>query len=93
MPKFIGNIIFGAKKIQDNARVPEWCIALSFSQAKLLPPECIICSLNTSDRGSKGSYAKRWYNWFANVEDIINCKNSSKLMLERAQNVLIKNII
>lgn len=93
MPKFIGNTIYKAKRIQNNAAVPENCIRLSYSQAKLLPEENVICSLNTRDKGSAGSYAKRWFNWFANVQNIIRCERSTKLMLNRATNCIIKDII
>lgn len=56
MPKLIGNSIPGATQIEDNAS-PEELVKLSYSQARLLPVVDVVCSLDTTDRGSKGSYA------------------------------------
>ena len=83
MPKFIGNVIEGAVQIHDNCSPSKERIKLSFSQAILLPAKEIMCSLNTSDKGSKGSYAKRWYEWFALPETILKSPQSTQSMLEK----------
>jgi hypothetical protein len=88
MPKFIGRTISGAKHIEPNSRRVDY-VRLSYSQAKLLSPEHIFCSLDTSDKGSRGSYAKRWYRWYAAPEIIIESSNSTVKMIERAVNCLI----
>lgn len=85
MPKFIGNQIDGAKIIQDNAPETNERVKLSFSQARLMPPEQVLCSLDTTDRGSKGSLAKRWYRWFSHPKDILSNKRSTANMIAKAK--------
>lgn len=71
MPKFIGNSApTGAHQLADDAR-PKNMVALSYSQMKLLPGDHVHYSLNTSDRGSRGTLAKRWYNWFAEIDFVL----------------------
>lgn len=85
MPKFIGNRIEGATHLpQFNASTPRGHVRLSYSQAALLPPDYVVCSLDTTDRGGRGSYAKRWYRWFASADHILACERSTKLMRLRA---------
>lgn len=93
MPKFIGAKIEGSIRIEDNARLPTNHLKLSYSQAKLLSPSKVVCSLNTSDKGGKGSFAKRWYNWYALIDDIVACEKATKLMKDRATKKIVKNII
>ncbi len=93
MPQFIGSQIIDAICIEDNAITPLNYIRLTYSQAILLPPNLILKSLNTTDKGSKGNYAKRWYNWFGNINDILLCNKSTKLMRSNASKYLIKYII
>lgn len=83
MPKFIGNEIPGATIIGDDSvpvRDGQRALRLSYAQAILLPASDVFCSLNTRDRGSKGSFAKRWYNWFALPNAILACEKSTKKM-------------
>lgn len=80
MPKFIGNTIKGSIRIQDNAAPHESRIKLTYVQAIRLPANKIMASLNTSDKGSKGSYAKRWFNWYASPDTILNNENSTDNM-------------
>lgn len=68
MPKFVGSKLPDmtlCTRLEDNARTPIGYVRLTYSQARLLPPIEIAYSLDTTDRGSRGSYAKRWYRWFA----------------------------
>lgn len=92
MPKFIGNNAPAqATRIEDNAQTPVGYVRLSYSQMRLLPGIEIAYSLDTSDRGSKGSYAKRWYRWFALARAIEVCPQSTRLMRERAAEVLARS--
>ena len=87
MPKFVGrNARFESRQIQDNAfSVPGKRVCLTYSQQRLLPAYLVDYSLNTSDRGSKGSYAKRWYNWFAHPCVVLCCASSTPAMKRRAE--------
>lgn len=88
MPKFIGKKIAGATRSGiENATEKNFPghVRLSFSQAKLLPAECVVCSLDTTDKGSKGSYAKRWYRWFAPAEAIANSPAATAKMRDAAK--------
>jgi hypothetical protein len=87
MPKFVGRRITGATEIEANAERTE-LVRLTYSQAKLLPSNKVLCSLNTSDRGSIGRVAKRWYTWFAHPLDILECEQSTANMALRARAVL-----
>lgn len=85
-PKFVGEDIPGAQEIEDNANADyPTRIHLTYSQAKRLPSYMVMKSLDTTDRGSRGTYAKRWYRWFASADSILNSDRSTKNMLERAQ--------
>lgn len=84
MPKMIGNTIHGARQIEDNARSLPERARLSYAQAVMLPPERVMCSLNTSDNGGFGRFAKRWYNWFAKPEDILALPNATESMIRSA---------
>lgn len=84
MPKFIGRVIMGAVQIENNSGGPG-LVRLAYAQAVKLPPESVFCSLDTTDRGGKGSYAKRWYRWFATPEAILACEHSTLTMRGMAQ--------
>ena len=88
MPKFIGRQISNAIQIQDNAGENSCRVKLSYSQIKLLPHWLVICSLDTTDKGSKGSYAKRWFRWFASPSAILASSKSTENMLEKARKML-----
>ena len=66
MPKFIG---------QDDSRIPTFCpcgrevVKVTWSQVQYLLQHGLTPSdfgkvLDTSDKWSKGSLAKRWYRWY-----------------------------
>jgi hypothetical protein len=85
MPKFIGNQARdGSIQIHDNALQNEDLVRLTYSQQKLLPASDVRYSLDTTDRGSKGTYAKRWYRWFTSRETITQSKRATQSMLTRA---------
>lgn len=84
MPKFIGQTIAGAKEIEPNARGNSTRVPLTYSQARLLPPADVMCSLDTTDRGGPRSLAKRWYRWFAHPLRILESSKATPLMRERA---------
>lgn len=84
MPKFIGNAISGATEIQANAATPPGHVRLSYSQAALLPAQQIVCSLDTTDRGGRRTYAKRWFRWFASSDHVLACPRATRLMRLRA---------
>jgi len=44
----------------------------------------VMYSLDTTDKGSRRSLAKRWYRWFARPEDIFYDPGSTKAMLQLA---------
>lgn len=89
MPKLIGKIVPGALILPENnvLHVPGG-IRLSYAQAMMLPPDLVFGSLDTSDRGSKYSLAKRWYLWFAHATDVLRFARAggrvTPLMLQRA---------
>lgn len=89
MPKFVGQSILGAIRLEDNLS-PHGTerIRLSYSQAKLLPEAEVMKSLDTTDRGGPKSYAKRWNRWFASADSIMACPRSTKLMLAAARRAL-----
>jgi hypothetical protein len=92
MPKFVGrNARPESKQIQDDAPpVPGKRVCLSYSQQKLLPAYLVTYSLNTSDRGCRNSYAKRWYNWFAHPCVVLCCVSSTPAMKRRAEQSIAK---
>ena len=83
MPKFIGNMIEGTTEIRDNAHDGIGRVRLTYAQARRLPPRCVMHSLDTTDKGSCGSYAKRWYRWFATPGDIVFGTRGTPNMLHR----------
>ncbi len=85
MPKFIGNTIPGSRDL-DDAPAGD-VVRLSYSQAVLLPASDVYHVLDTSDRGSRRSLAKRWYRWYSAVEAIESCDRSTRKMLEAAREV------
>jgi hypothetical protein len=79
VPKFIGNTIRGSLDLHEHES-PEELMSLSYSQARLLPPADVYYRLNTSDRGSRGSLAKRWHDWYSTVSAILACSDSTRKM-------------
>lgn len=83
MPKFVGSRIEGARRIHDNAAPPLSHVPLTYAQARLLPASEVVCSLDTTDKGSAGCYAKRWFRWFAHRAAVMACKRSTPKMLAK----------
>lgn len=92
MPKFIGNKIAGAEQIEDNAKETPTRVRITYVQAKKLPPSAVMCSLDTTDRGSKGSYAKRWYRWFADPSAIHMSPHATVKTRRRAINAGLRPV-
>jgi hypothetical protein len=88
MPKFVGQTIPGSSRIEDNMLPSSKRVKLTYSQARLMPPSHVMCSLDTTDRGSRGSLAKRWYIWYATPQAILTCPHSTANMMARAQSSL-----
>lgn len=85
MPKFIGNSApSGAKEIENNAKSPKGFIRISYSQMVLLPPDAVLFSLDTTDRGGPKSLAKRWYRWFGRISAIETEAKATPKMKSRA---------
>lgn len=89
MPKFIGNTIPGSRPLAGGT---DGYVPLAYSQARLLPARCVFFTLNTSDKGSRGSYAKRWHNWWAKADAIIQCPRSTLSMLDRAMRSISQSL-
>jgi hypothetical protein len=70
MPKFVGNP-GTAHLSRHNQDAGPGLVRLTYAQARLLPACDVACSLDTTDRGSKNSLAKRWYRWFARPDTIL----------------------
>ena len=71
MPKMIGNPPpSGATTLDNNIDSVKGYVRVSWHQMDYalrvmgLEPERLRVSLDTTDRGSRGSLAKRWYRWF-----------------------------
>lgn len=88
MPKSIGQTICGATQIENNA-FPKDHVRLSYSQAKLLEPELVLFSLDTTDKGGIRSFSKRWYRWFACPIVILESNKSTNNMKEKAVQAII----
>lgn len=88
MPKFVGRRArAGTEQIQDNAgidSVPGF-VRLTYTQQLKLAPEDVVVSLDTTDRGSKGSYAKRWWRWFGRIEAVLACPDATSSMCAEAE--------
>ncbi|MCI0558874.1 MAG: hypothetical protein MN733_10295 [Nitrososphaera sp.] len=81
----IGSTINGAIEMPNYTQVAGM-VKLAYSQAIRLQPEApVYCVYNTSDRGSRGMLAKRWYDWFAIPEDVIDHPRATKRMIGRAK--------
>jgi hypothetical protein len=94
MPKFIGRTIPGCQNLPDNfdnfeSGSQTGMVRISYSQARLLPPDVVFASLDTTDKGGRRSYAKRWNRWFAKPESILSCEKSTKNMRKSAHVVQI----
>lgn len=80
MPKFIGQKIENSTRIQDNASEHPDRIRITYAQACMLPACEVLCSMDTMDRGSRGSYAKRWYRWFASPAAILAGRGTANMI-------------
>jgi hypothetical protein len=89
MPKFIGNTIPGSLPLDGTT---DGYVLLAYSQARLLPARCVFFTLNTSDKGSRGSYAKRWHNWWATADAIAQCPRSTVSMRARAMRSMSQSL-
>lgn len=89
MPKFVGAPApRGAKRIEDNAfPVPGKRVKLAYSQMRLLRARDVMYSLDTTDKGSAGCLAKRWYRWFSSPRAILE-GTSTLAMREKARRSL-----
>lgn len=93
MPKFIGTN-YEAKIVQKyDVLDDEPYIRLTASQVKMLlqkyKPSIIglVKELDTTDKGGKHSYAKRWWRYYIPATTIL-CISGTKNMKERAYNAL-----
>ena len=86
MPKLIGH--FPHIKNRPARLLPtnevKRLVKLSYSQKCLIPQDQIFYIFDTSDRGSKGTLAKRWYRWYALPESIAHAKYATKNMFTKA---------
>ena len=89
MPRMIGVMVEGAVcELADNATERSTgLVKLTTSQARLIPRGLVLGSLDTTDRGSKGTKAKRWYRWFAAHDDVLACERATPLMRAAAQRI------
>jgi hypothetical protein len=84
MPKFVGNIIKGARPLSECPDDAYPLCRLTYAQCRLLRPEDVFYDLDTSDRGGPGRVAKRWYNWYAPVVVVLENSRSTTSMKDRA---------
>ncbi len=95
MPKFIGNKIGGATHLDPNftPKSAEW-VCLNYAQACLAKRNGveIYASLNTTDRGSKGSFAKRWNNWWVRTDDLAGTWVTPAMMGRAARTTIKKDL-
>lgn len=86
MPKYVGSTIpDGSRRIEDNVEGGTYdLVRLKHNQMRLLPAICVMRSMDTSDKGSSGTLAKRWYRWFASSSDILANPKSTPNMRARA---------
>lgn len=100
MPKLVGNKPFvGCLRLDDNAETPPGMVRVSYAQAAIIDEHSgaagrnqLVCSLDTTDSGCAGTYAKRWYRWFASIECIEQCPRSTKKMREAALQARIRRL-
>jgi hypothetical protein len=89
MPKMIGKDLPGAQRCNLDNATPEQLhpgfVQLTYKQAAKLPPECVLKSLDTTDKGSRGGYAKRWWRWFAQASVILECEEATAHMARKAR--------
>lgn len=84
MPKFIGNDIDGVEQVANNMERMAGFVRVTFSQAARLPAVAVRKSLDTTDKGGRKSFAKRWYRWFALGEVIATSDAATDNMRQRA---------
>jgi len=70
MPRFVGNDLNASRVLEDNARTVPGYARIAYAQAAKLAPEDLAKSLDTTDRGGRRTYAKRWFRWFGRVEAV-----------------------
>lgn len=59
-------------------------VKLTYSQMRLMDPADVYYVLDTSDRGGKGRYSKRWYRWYSTRVAIESNPRSTPCMKKRA---------
>lgn len=90
MPRFIGCAPpEGARDLAAVSISPGMSplVKLTYSQMRLMDPHTVMYVLDTSDRGGKGRYAKRWYRWYATRVAIALNPRSTLSMKMRAAGV------
>lgn len=90
MPRFIGCAPpEGARDLATATISPGMSplVRLTYSQMRLMPHHTVFYRLDTSDRGGKGRYAKRWYRWYSTRVAIESNANATPSMKKRAAGV------
>lgn len=63
-------------------------VRVTYAQARIIQRACgaqhVYASLDTTDRGSRRSLAKRWYRWFVDAGTIAECAQSTPSMHQRS---------
>lgn len=87
MPKLVGVKPHPAmlRLMNNSPEIPGRLVQLRYLQMQLLPPELVLCSLDTTDKGAQGRYGKRWYRWYAKPQDVLESPCSTPKMRLRAQ--------
>jgi hypothetical protein len=86
MPKFIGHYAHVQNRETSvlSREESRRLIKLSYQQKSLLPQDHVFYVMDTSDRGSRGTLAKRWNRWYAMPENIVNSKQATIKMRAKA---------
>lgn len=84
MPKLIGH---EPSELDAHESPRETDVQVSYAQARVLRRASVVIRavLDTSDRGSRGRLAKRWYAWYADPRDILTCPVATMAMRRRAR--------
>jgi hypothetical protein len=85
MPKLIGHAPVKEDRPFEDAPDDRVIVRLTWPQAVRVRKHGgqVYYDLNTSDRGGPGRLAKRWYEWYATVQDVLRAQPTES-MLERA---------
>ena len=84
MPKLIGHRPTEEMTVLEENANPADMVKLTWSQACLMPAAEIWASKDTTDKGSRGHKAKRWYRWYAYPASIMNNPRSTASMKAKA---------